>query len=205
MATETDIVNIALRRIGAEKITSLRSDASKAAVAARDIYDEARKELLNLHNWNFAVKRTQLTASATAPVFGWSYAFPLPEDYIRLISVHPSTDEGSMCEYRMEHQTGEDRVIVTDSNLLYIKYVFDLEDVNLMSASFREAFGMRLARDLAGALSKSSAAAELAEKAFSKTLSRAKSIDGIEDFPDKLAEGSWATERGAYSGNGLFR
>lgn len=201
MATETDIVNIALRRIGAERISSLRNDSSKAAISARDLYDEARKDLLNLHNWNFATKRVQLEAAETEPVFGWDHAFALPEDMLRLVSVHPSDDDRTMVEYRLEFQEGDDRVLVTDANQVYVKYIFDLEDANIMTAVFRETLAMRLARDLAGALSKSSAAAELADASYRRSLARAKSIDGIEDFPDKMAEGSWITGRDPNSGN----
>lgn len=196
MATKTDIVNIALRRIGAERISNLDTDASKAAVAARDLYDEARKDLLNLHNWNFAVKRTSIAKSATAPAFGWDNAYPLPEDHIRLISVHPTDDDLATVEYRLEYQSSDDRVIVSDATSpIYIKYIFDMEDVNLMSAAFRDGLALRLARDLAAALSKSSAAAQLADAAYAKALSRAKSIDGVEDYPDRMADGSWLTAR----------
>ena len=195
MATPTDIVNVALRRIGANRISSLTQDSNKEAVAARDLYDEARRDLLNLCNWNFAVKRATLTKSATAPAFGYDYAYPLPADFIRMISVHPHDDDDSIIPYRLEFQSSDDRVLVTDSNQIYIKYVFDQEDANLMSAAFRDALSWRLARDFAGALSKSTAAAELSHNVYMKTLSRAKAIDGIEDYPDKMADGDWVTSR----------
>lgn len=195
MATPTDIVNIALRRIGANRITDLRKDTNKEAYAARDIYDEARRDMLNMHNWNFAIKRTQLTVSATEPDFGWDYTYPLPEDFIRMIGVHPHDDDDAVIEYRLEFQDGDDRVLVTNTNQVYIRYVFDQEDTHLMSAAFRDSFAWRLARDLAAALSKSTAAMDKADSMYNKTLSRAKSIDGIEDFPEKMADGDWITSR----------
>lgn len=195
MATPTDIVNIALRRVGADRISSLENDSSKEARIARDLYDEARRDCLNLHNWNFAIKRDQLTVSATAPEFGWDYAYPLPADFVRMVSVHPHDDDVATVEYRLEFQDGDDRVLVTNSNQVYIRYVFDLEDVNVWSAAFRDVLAFRLARDFAGALSKSAAAAELADAAYRRNLSRAKAIDGVEDWPEKMAEGSWLTSR----------
>jgi len=195
VAVPTDIVNIGLRRVGANRISSLATDTSKEAVCARDLYDEARRDLLNLHNWNFAIKRVQLTASATEPAFGWDYAYPLPTDFIRLISAHPHDDDFATVEYRLEFQSGDDRVLLAQSNQIYIRYVWDIEDANLMSAAFRDTLAWRLARDFAGALSKSAAAAELAEQAFQRKLSRSKAIDGVEDHPEKMAEGSWITSR----------
>jgi len=195
MTTQTDIVNIALRRIGANRIDDLAKSGSKEAIAARDLYEEARRDLLNLHNWNFAIKRSQLSASSTDPTFGWDYTYPLPEDLIRLVSVHPHNDDHSIVDYRLEFQSSDDRVLVTNSNQIYIRYVWDIEDPNLFSASFREALAWRLARDLALALSKSASAAELADKAYRRSLSHSKSIDGIEDYPEKMAEGDWITSR----------
>lgn len=195
MATATDVVNIALRRIGADRISDLRTDTTKEARAARDLYDEARRDLLNLHNWNFAIVRDQLTASATEPEFGWDYAYILPTDFIRMVSVHPHDDDFATVEYRLEFQSSDDRVLLCNSNQVYIRYVFDLEDANVMSAAFRDTLAWRLARDFGAALSKSTSAAEYAGQQYQRTLARAKAIDGVEDFPETMAEGSWLTSR----------
>jgi hypothetical protein len=195
MATATDIVNIALRRVGANRISSLENDTIKEAIVARDIYDETRRDLLNTHNWNFALKRDQLTASATEPEFGWDYAYILPEDFVRLVSVHPHDDDEATVPYRLEFMEGEDRVLVSNSNQIYIRYIFDIQDPNVMSAVFRDALAWQLAREFAAALSKSSSTAELADQGYRRSLSRAKSIDGVEDYPDRMAEGSWITDR----------
>lgn len=195
MATQTDIVNIALRRIGANRISSLENDSTKEAIASRDIYDEARRDLLNVHNWNFAIKRVQLTASLTLPVFGWDYAYILPEDFVRLISAHPSNDDDTIVPYKLEFQASDDRVLVSNATQIYLRYVHDLQDPNVMSATFRDTLAWQLARELAAALSKSNAAAEQADNGYRRALSRSKSIDGVEDYPDKMAEGSWITDR----------
>lgn len=195
MATPTTLCNIALRRVGAAKINNLESTIGKGASVARDIYDEARVDCLNLHMWNFAIKRVQLTASATSPVFGWDYTYPLPADFIRMGSVHPHDDDQASTPYRLESQSGDDRVLVTNSNQIYIRYVFDLLDVNLMSAAFRDVFAFRLAREFAFGLNRSAALAELTDAAFRRKLSQAKSIDGVEDWPETMAEGTWSTDR----------
>jgi hypothetical protein len=198
MATPTDIVNIALRRIGADRVSSMENDSSKEARVARDIYDEARRDVLNHHAWNFAIRREQLTASATEPEFGWDYAYPLPDDFVRMVSVHPGEDDDATVPYKLEFQDGDDRVVLCNSNQVYIRYVFDNEDVNTWSASFRDVLAWRLARDFAAALSKSAAAAEGADRALTRALTRSKSIDGIEDWPEKMAEGDWTTIRSGY-------
>jgi len=196
MTTDTEIVNVALRRIGAARISSLDNDSAKEAVAARDLYHEARRDLLSLHTWNFAIKRRSISASATSPTFGWTYAYEIPEDFIRLISVHPTNDDRTKIEYRLEFQSSLDRIILCDAESpIYIRYIWDLQDPNLMTPTFRDALSLRLARDLAMALSKSAAAADLASRELARVLSRAKSIDGIEDWPEKMDDGSWIKSR----------
>lgn len=195
MATPTDIVNIALRRIGANRISSLDNDSSKEAVAARDLFDEARRDTLSLCGWNGATKRTTLTASATSPTFGWDYAYILPYDYLRIMSVHPTDSDAAQVPYKLEFQSGDDRVILCNSTSVYLIYVFDQEDTTVMGAGFRDALAWRMARDLAGALSKSSAAAEMAEKMHRYILARVKGNDAMEDWPQQMAEGSWLTAR----------
>ena len=195
MSTSTDLVNIALRRIGGARISKLESDTTKDAVVARDIYDEARKDCLNLHTWNFAIKRVLLTVSATAPVFGWDYAYPLPDDFIRMVSVHPFNDDDATTPYRLEFQSSDDRVLLTDTNTPYIRYVFDLQDVNVMSAAFRDVLAFRLSREFAAALGKTAALAELSDRNYRRKISQAKAIDGVEDWQEKMSDGSWITER----------
>lgn len=195
MATQTDIVNIGLRRIGANRISNLSSDSTKEAVAARDLFDEARRDVLSQHNWNFAIKRASLTASATAPTYGWDYAYPIPENFIRMISVHPIDSDSASVPYKLEFQSSDDRVLLTDSSTIYIRYVFDQQDMNLAPASFVDTLAWRLARDLAGAMSKSTAAAELAARAYERTLSKAKFSDAYEDYPENLPDGTWVTSR----------
>lgn len=200
MATPTDIVNLGLRRIGADRIGDLSSDTSKSARVARDVYDEARRELLASHNWNFATKRKHLQSTVSAdvsdtPTFGWDFAYVLPEDFLRMVSVHPSDSDDASIEYRLEYQEGGDRVLLCNATEVYIRYVHDLEDTVVMSASFRDALAWRLAREFAAALSKSEAAAAGADSSFRRALSRAKAIEGIEDFPDRMAEGDWVSSR----------
>lgn len=200
MATSTDIVNVALRRIGATRIASLATDGSKEGIAGRDLYDPARRMLLVSHNWNFATKRVMRSSSTaahigTAPAFGYDYAYILPDDFLRMVSVHPDESDRGTVEYRLETQDEDDRVLMCSATSVYLKYIYDVEDVAVMSEAFRDTLAWMLARDFAAALSKSTAAAEMAEGMYRRQLSRAKSIDGVEDFPDRMATGSWATER----------
>lgn len=195
MSTSTELVNRALRGIGKAQISSLAGDSNKEGVVARLIYDPARKTLLTSAIWWFAERRAQLTASATTPTFGYDYAYPAPADFLRLVSVHPSDDDRATTPYRLGNQSGDDRVILTDSTSCYIRYVFDLQDVSVMPSTFQDALVARLSEDLADALNVALSKGDRVRIGAMKKLAKAKGIEGAEDWPTRMAEGSWVTGR----------
>lgn len=60
MATEVDIVNRALQKIGATRITSLAQNVKEAREASF-LYDIVRDAELRAYNWRFAIRRASLT------------------------------------------------------------------------------------------------------------------------------------------------
>ena len=87
MPSNTDIANVTMRLLKANRITSL-TDGSNNANAANDVFDEVRDNLLRAHNWKFALKWVKLAQSNTSPVFEFDNAYVLPADWIRTVSVH---------------------------------------------------------------------------------------------------------------------
>ena len=190
----TDVVNKSLRLIGASPITSL-TDGSTSANAADDVYTETRDELLRSHPWNFATKRVQLSQSATAPGFEFDYAFPLPSDWLRTISVHDNDAGHGTILYRMEI-VGSQRAIVTSSDAVYLRYVYQVTDPNLMAADFRAALEAALARDLSIVLASSNAIHDRMSIMAARLLNKARSNDALGSFPELRPRGSWAASRG---------
>ena len=56
MASEVDICNRALSKLGAARITSLTEDSVNAR-ACNAMYESVRDAELRAHPWNFAMKR----------------------------------------------------------------------------------------------------------------------------------------------------
>lgn len=195
--TPTTICNMALVRCGAKEITSFQDDVSREAQICRRLFHASRRTALASHHWNGAKRSVQLSENtAVTPVF-FDYAFTLPTDLIRIISVHPSNDEDAWCDYDIEdaNSTAAQVVLVTDSNQLYIKYVFDNTDLTTMSDGFRDVLVFVLARDICMSLGKSSQKYDLTDKQYRRALTIAKSIDGFQDRPQRIADGSWSTAR----------
>jgi len=196
MPGETDVINIGLRRIGATPIVSL-SDGSPSANTVGDVYTEIRDNLLREHPWNFATKRLKLAQSTTTPVFEFDYGYALPSDWLRTISVHDDDAGHGTVLYRME-QINNQNSIVTSSDQIWLRYVSQVTDPNLMTADFRTALAFLIARDMSIPLASSNTLHEVMDKKSLKAIARARSTDSMGGFPELRPRGSWASSRGGF-------
>jgi len=90
MASEVDICNLALGHLGDNATVSSISppEGSAQAEHCARFYPIARDALLEMHNWNFSMRRVNLAEIAnTWPE--WKYSYVLPGDSINIIAVMP--------------------------------------------------------------------------------------------------------------------
>ena len=166
-STNVSICNEALSMIGAKTIQSFDDNTENARRCA-SIYASTRKALLRMHPWSFAKKRAQLAAVSTHPAFGYSHAFPLPNDFIRLF------DSGQH-EYEMEG-----RHILANTNLINLVYVRDEDNEELWDSLFSECMALYLVNKLAKPISGSNAEADSAWQKLQNMLKQARAINGQE-------------------------
>lgn len=148
------IVNMALSRIGQPKIAALTED-STAAVQANLVWPMVRDEVLEAADWDFATTRAALAKSATVPEQGFSFAYPLPADFLRLAS-DKETDPRVAPQgvpYVIEALADGTRALLTnydnEAGELHVRYVRREENQARWSASFVSALAFRLAAELA--------------------------------------------------------
>lgn len=185
MASVVDVCNKALDKLGHGAITSL-DDNTKAARLYTRIWPTVRDSVLRDHPWNFAMTRAALAPATTAPVWGFSAAFPFPADLIRLCEVR----DLSTSEYQVEG-----RSILADASVLYVRYVARVEDPNQYDALFIEAAAARLAFELAEPLTQSNTKKDMLWQEYTDNLTRAKSADGQENPPVQFEEDEWIAVR----------
>lgn len=202
MPTNTDLVNAALRKGGGAKRINDLTDSVGSAGIASDVLATELGDLLREGVWNFTVTRAQLGQLSTLPVFGWAFAYALPADFQRVIAVYDNSAGNGTVPYKLEAFQQPDNsfinVIASDSNAIFLRYCRTVTDPNLMTSSFRQVLILRMAKIFAIAIAKSNALFTALTAEEKVALGRAKSVDGIEDYPEKLPEGSWATSRRAY-------
>lgn len=197
MATVESVVNTALRRIGAQPITAIGA-ATPNAEKANAIYEEERDALLRAHVWNFAVARAELTRLVTLPAFEWDYAYAKPADWLRTVSVHDNDAGDGAVAYKEEsiNDAGTWKAcILCGAEEVWLRYVRQVTDVNLMTPHFREAWSLRMAKILAIAIANSNTLMQQIGEEYKQAIRAARSIDGIEDYPEALPAGSWHDAR----------
>ena len=135
------------------------------------------------------MKRISLAASSTTPVWGYSFIYPLPTDYIRVFEVNEQDQDSGKWKV-------ENGAVVTDlSAPLKIRYVYRVEDANRMSVGFREALASTLAADWAEDITGDDDVAVRADRRALRAVAQARSNDGQEGTPDEFEADAWNNAR----------
>lgn len=133
------IASNALSLLGESGILTLLDESEKARLCNRH-FDLLLNALLEDHPWNFATSRRNLVAVVTpTPVFGFSYTFQLPSDYLKIQEVSPTY---------MEYAIEGDKLLTTTSDAA-IKYTKRITDLNKCNPLFLMGFEYQLASLLA--------------------------------------------------------
>lgn len=184
MASNVQIANWALAKIGADTITSFTED-SKEARAVNLLYDIVRDTVLRDHSWNFATKRATLASLVSTPDWGYAYEYQLPVDCLRIIGV-----QDDLIAYKIEG-----RKLVTDNADINIKYVYRVTDPNEFSPNFIDAFVTRLSAELSYLITQSNTVAGQMFDLYDKRLKEAKTLDAKEETPDQIQITPWLDAR----------
>jgi len=185
MATDVEICSAALILLGEAPIASL-SEPSKRAVQAANIWPTARRDLLRLHNWNFATKRVILSPLTEAPAFGYSYQFAKPGDWLRLVQC----GERGEVDYVFENN----RILCNQSALKLI-YIADVAE-SLWDALLTDLAIKRMARDLAYPVTRSATLKQEASQEYEMAKRTAKTVDGQENPPETWGDSPFIDVRG---------
>lgn len=189
MASQTDIYNRALQKLGVRTVISPTEDSPRASACNRS-YPIARRSLLQAHNWNCAIKRVHLAADATAPIFGRGNYFPLPVDFLRLLNLDPSENSEEF-DYQIEG-----RAIVSDlADPLPLRYVADISDVNQMDPLFINALCAMMALDMVTELTESNVKKSDLKDDFKSAIVEARRANAIQNRPAEPAADFWETVR----------
>ena len=191
--SQTEIVNLALTRLGQDRVISITDDVEAARVM-RSLWEFTRDTVLAGYPWKFAIKRTSLPALADAPAYGWARQFTVPEECLRLVQV--GDDYVFYTGMRDTFQL-EGGVIMTDEAApLQLRYVQRVTNVGLWPVLFGRVVAMQLAIDACEKLTSSSAKQGVLNEAYALAVAQARKQSAIERPPQRADNSDWLNARG---------
>ena len=169
MASVVEICNGALNQLGATTILSLTED-SKNARLCNSRFTQVRDAVFRSHPWNCLQKRVELAADTTAPAWGFSYAYTLPADCLRLLRI---------LDYDSNYKV-EGRKILSNTSSMKILYIGRITDPNEYDESLRETLSAALGADIAFAVTSNNQTATNMYNLFQDKLKDARFVDSTE-------------------------
>jgi hypothetical protein len=167
MASEVDICNLALAHLG-DRATGASLNPPEGSVQAEHcarFYPMARDTLLEMHSWNFAVKRVALAETGTAPGL-WQFSYARPTNALAILSILAPEDDDTREPHKFvcETSTSGSGLIYTDVEDATALYVSRVEDPTKFSPLFTQTLSWHLASMLAGPVIKGDAGAAEAKR-----------------------------------------
>lgn len=181
-ATPVSICSNALLQLGANPIASLDEGTDRALLAA-NLFGPVRDFVLRRHPWNCATKRVVLSPNATPPAFGWTFAFTLPPDYMRVVAVGESSDDGEGDDYTIESGS-----LLSDADPCYLRYIWRNENPATWDDALVWAVTTAMRAAFAYPTTASTSLEKLVEDALKDILKQARAVDGQDVPPQQLGD-----------------
>ena len=169
MASTVDICNGALNQLGATTILSLTED-SKNARLCNSRYTQVRDALFRTHPWNCLQTRLELAASTITPAWGFTYAYTLPANCLRLLRV---------LDYDSNYKV-EGRKILSNASTMKILYISRVTDPNEYDELLRETLSAALGADIAYAVTSNNTTSQNMILSYQEKLKDARFVDSTE-------------------------
>jgi len=163
--TKIDICSKALLLIGENTITSFTEDTEAARIAA-NLYELTYENLLTLHPWRFASKKSTLPRLTATPTNQWDYAFQLPADFLIAQYVDQASDN---------FQIYGDKLYSNEKSII-LDHIFK-PDESFLPAYFTELLELKLASMFSVPITESATKGEYYASLADKQLQKAKFVD----------------------------
>lgn len=179
MSSLLAISNKALRLLGVSEIQSLTQQgraADRCNSAVRDIV----KEVLRRHTWSHATVWDSFSRLATAPPFGYTYAYQAPLETIKIFDVRQDPD---LKARPIQFDLVRGKIVYTDAEVCYARYIVYVEsDLAQAPPDFIKACAYLLATEICIPLAKSNMMAAM-DTGYVKTFNEAVADDTRDSKP----------------------
>lgn len=170
MANKVSVCSSALNLLGADAISDFAEDNDRARLAAQ-LFPQVLDATIRAHTWDAFRARVVLSPLVGAPAFGYAYAYQLPSDCLRVLSIDEV--EGLPVDYDVEGAT-----LLTDINPVYLRYLRSVDDGSTWDAGFVDVITHALAAAFAYPVTSNASNAQYFEGLYQQKLRRARAADG---------------------------
>ena len=175
-----DIASRALLKLGAQSINGF-DDGSTEAELANALYAPVRDAMLSAYPWSFATTQGTLARLATAPIADFSYAYQLPDGFLRALSAGLE-GRGRGLQYRIIGQS-----LHTDADNVTLSYIFRIDEA-ATPPFFDQALIARLAGELCLPLTENTSRSDHLMRLAEMEFRSCKSIDAQQDTPNRFED-----------------
>ena len=197
-ASNVAIANLALTKLGDLRILNL-TDNTKPAREVNAVFDMARDYLQRRFSWRFCIKRANLAADTSTPLWDWSYQYPIPTDCLRILQVgqwYPSPDLSDLISTGGQEYVLEGKYILSNqAGPLKLRYLSRVTDPVHFDTAFDMAFSAYLAYLVAEPLTASAEQKQMAYQDYRNAVKDAVIANAIENPPESLADQTWILAR----------
>jgi hypothetical protein len=202
MASDVDIANLALTKLGAQPIVSFEDNNPRSAAFLRS-YDLLRDKLQRTHRWSFTRKFiADLPALLTPPPATqqqYGHAYSLPTDFLALDLFGAYMPGVNLNDWN--NTRNQDYVIVGRQIYSYypppaqIMYFSRVTDPKQFDAAFVDALACYLAWQLCELLTSSNEKKSAAFQEYKDSLGEAVRANAVELPPETIADDTWMWSR----------
>lgn len=184
MASEIEIINGALIRLGQAPIVSVDED-SKEAVYAKQVIVTEFQELLAETDWHCAYDTVKLVKVDGTPA-GFQYAYQLPSECIRPVKIELDGNPFFFNQLTYDESYNSDqsayairkKTLCTNASEVVLGYISNIK-YSEMDATLAAVFIMKLAAALSFSLTSSTTNAQLQEQLYRDKLKKAKAKNAL--------------------------
>lgn len=187
MSSYVAIANNAAITIGTAARLTTPGDDTTLGRAVASVWEIERLAALRDGAWNFAIKRDQIAALEDAPSHGFTTAFQLPADCLRLIEIY----ELSRDRWQLEGR----KILADATGPLKIRYLRNVTEPAEFDPLFAKAFALRIACAIGNRIAGSVFKEELNWEKYRKALAEARQSDAMENPPIQPYESEYITSR----------
>lgn len=171
MTSKVMVANLGLVSLGERKISAFTEVSSPLTEEVFDAYVDA---VLGNHPWNCAKSRASLNSLSTPPIFGFTYAYELPADLLRVLGTDQVHDNWKI----------EGNRLLSNTSSVSIRYLQHIDDMNRIRPWLRSVIGKFIGYSLAQDLTQKQNLSDTLFKEYEILLGQARTFNAQESGED---------------------